>query len=186
MLNGAGLEGELRYEIWPECMMNVIYLSNIMSTKSSFKSPFEWLYGEKPKLHDNLKMFREVGVVTTKERIKAKLSNRGTTCMFVGYTEHHSRDVYRMLNLTTNSIINSRDIIWLNKTYKELKENKSTISNVEDDILELPTGVYKVKLTENATKETEDERNKSDKKVFRAIRKLENWFNPEATKAIED
>jgi hypothetical protein len=65
--------------------------------------------------------------------------------MFVGYTEHHSRDVYRMLNLTTNSIINTQDIIWLNKTYKEWKENKATLFNVEDDILELPTGVNKVK-----------------------------------------
>jgi hypothetical protein len=72
-------------------------------------------------------MFGEVGVVTTKERKQAKLSNRGTTCMFVGYTEHHSRDVYRMLNLTTNSIINSRDIIWLNKTYREWKDNKAKI-----------------------------------------------------------
>jgi hypothetical protein len=87
--------------------MNVAYLSNIMPTKSSFKSPFELLYGEKPILHNNLKIFGEVGVVTTKERIQAKLSNRGTTCMFVGYTGHHSRDVYRMLHLTTNSIINS-------------------------------------------------------------------------------
>jgi hypothetical protein len=94
--------------------------------------------------------------------------------MFVGYTEHHSRDVYRMLNLTTNSIINSRDIIWLNKTYKEWKQNKATIFSVEDDILELPTGVNKVKLIENATKETEDESNKSDKKGFRAMRKLES------------
>jgi hypothetical protein len=117
MLNGAGLEGELRDKIWAECVMNVNYLSNIMSTKLSFKSPFELLYGEKPILHDNLKMFVEVGVVTTKEKIQAKLSNRGTTCTFVGYTEYHSRDVYRMLNLTTNSIINSQDIIWLNKTY---------------------------------------------------------------------
>jgi hypothetical protein len=155
-------------------------------TKSSFKSPFEFLYGEKPKLHDNLKMFGEVGVITTKERIQAKLSNRGTTCMFVGYTEHHSRDIYRMLNLTTNSIINPRDIIWLNKTYKEWKENKATIFNVEDDILELPTGVDKVKLIENATKETKDENNKLDKKFFRAMRKLESWFNPEATKVVED
>jgi hypothetical protein len=92
--------------------------------------------------------------------------------MFVGYTEHHSRDVYRMLNLTTNSIINSRDIIWLHKTYKEWKQNKTTLLNVEDDILELPTGVNKVKLIENATKETEDESNKSDKKVFRVMSKV--------------
>jgi hypothetical protein len=68
--------------------------------------------------------------------------------MFVGYTDHHSRDVYRMLNLTTNSIINSQDIIWLNKTYREWKDNKATISNVDDDTIELPTGIDKIKLTE--------------------------------------
>jgi hypothetical protein len=112
MLNGAGLEGELRDKIWAESMMNVTHLSNIISTKLSFKSPFELFYGKKLILHNKLKMFGEVGVVTTKERMQAKLSNQGTTCMFVGCTEHHSRDVYRMLNLATNSIINSRDIIW--------------------------------------------------------------------------
>jgi hypothetical protein len=79
MLNGAGLEGELIDKIWAECVMNVTYLLNIMSTKSSFKSPFELLYDEKPKLHNNLKMFGEVRMVTTKEKIQAKLSNRGTT-----------------------------------------------------------------------------------------------------------
>jgi hypothetical protein len=105
--------------------------------------------------------------------------------MFVGYMQHHTRDVYRMLNLTTNSIINSRDIIWLNKTYREWKDNKATISNVEDDTIELLTGVDKVKLTENATKETDDESNKLDKNVFRAMRKLESWSNPEATKVVE-
>jgi hypothetical protein len=124
MLNGAGLEGELRDKIWVDCVMNVTYLSNIISTKLIYKSPFELFYGEKPILHNNLKMFGEVGVVTTKERIQAKLSNRRTTCMFIGYMKNHSRSVYRMLNLTINSIINSRDIIWLNKTYRELKDNK--------------------------------------------------------------
>jgi hypothetical protein len=41
MLNGADLGGELRDKIWAECVMNAIYLSNIISTKSSLKSPFE-------------------------------------------------------------------------------------------------------------------------------------------------
>jgi hypothetical protein len=49
---------------------------------------------EKPRLHDNLKIFGEVGVVTAKDKIQAKLTNRGTTCMLVVYTEHHSREVY--------------------------------------------------------------------------------------------
>jgi hypothetical protein len=121
--------------------MNFTYLSNIISTKSNLKSPFELFYSEKPTFYNNLKIFGEVGVVTTKDKIQAKLSNRVTTCMFVGYTEHHSRDVYRILNLTTNSIINSRDIIWLNKTYGEWKNNKTTISTAEDDTTELPTGI---------------------------------------------
>jgi hypothetical protein len=32
MLNGVGLEGELRDKIWAECVMNVTYLSNVIST----------------------------------------------------------------------------------------------------------------------------------------------------------
>jgi hypothetical protein len=75
--------------------------------------------------------------------------------MFDGYTGHHSRDVYRMLNLTTNSIINSHDIIWLNKTYREWKKNKTTNSTAGDDTIELPTGIDKIKLTTNTTKDTE-------------------------------
>jgi hypothetical protein len=102
MLNGDNLVGELRDKIWAEYVMNVTYSSRVILTKSILKSPFELLYGEKPSLYNNFKIFGEVGVVTTKDKIQAKLSNRGTTCMFVGYTDHHSRDVYIMLNLTTN------------------------------------------------------------------------------------
>jgi hypothetical protein len=157
ILNGADLEGELRDKIWVECVMNVTCLSNIILTKSNLKSPFEFLYGEEPTLHNHLKIFDEVGVVTTKDKIQAKLRNRGTTCMFVGYTEHHSRDVYRMLNLTTNSIINSREIICLNKTYGEWKNDKTTISTTEDDTIELLTGIDKRKLITNSTRDNEEQ-----------------------------
>jgi hypothetical protein len=111
MLNGAGLIGDLRNKIWAECAMTTTYLSNVVSMKSSFESPFELLFGTKRILHDKLKIFGEVGVVTTKEKIQAKLTNRRSPCIFDGYAENHSRDVYRMLNLETNSVINSRDII---------------------------------------------------------------------------
>jgi hypothetical protein len=138
--------------------------------------------------HDTIisKCLVKVGVVTSKDKMQVKLSNRGENHMFVGYTEHHSRDVYGMINLTTNSIINSQDIILLNNTYEEWKNNKTTISASEDDTIELLTGIDKRKLTTNATKDNEDEGNDSDKKVFRAMRKLESWFNPQATKAVED
>jgi hypothetical protein len=74
----------------------------------------------------------------------------------------------------------------LNKTYGEWKSNNTTISTVEDDTIELPTSIDKRKLTTNATKDTEDEVNELDKKVLRAMKKLESWFNPQATKVVED
>jgi hypothetical protein len=132
------------------------------------------LCGEKPTLHDNLKIFGEVGMITTKDKIQAKLSNRGTTFMLIGYTEHHSSDVYRMLNLSINSIINYRDIVWLNKTYGEWKNTKATISTTEDDTIELPTGIDKMKVTTNATKDTKDEGDELYKKDFREMRILES------------
>jgi hypothetical protein len=38
MLNGAGLEGELRDNIWAECVMNVTHLSNIISKNRVLKA----------------------------------------------------------------------------------------------------------------------------------------------------
>ena len=37
----------------------------------------------------------------------------------MGYAKDHAANVYRMLNLETNSIIITRDIKWLKKTYGE-------------------------------------------------------------------
>ena len=39
--------------------------------------------------------------------------------MCVGYSVHHTHDVYRMLNMDTEMIINSRDIIWLIEVHKD-------------------------------------------------------------------
>jgi hypothetical protein len=73
--------------------MTTTFLSNVLSTKSSFKSPFESLFGAKSILHDKLKIFGGVRVVTTKDNIQAKLPNLGTPCIFVSYAENNSKDV---------------------------------------------------------------------------------------------
>jgi hypothetical protein len=75
-----------------------------------------------------------------------------------------------------NPIINSQDIIWL----------KTTISTAKDDTIELPTDIDKRKFIANATKDAEEEVKDAYKKVFSAMRKLESWFNPQATNAVVD
>jgi hypothetical protein len=53
-------------------------------------------------------------MVTTKNKMQEKLSDKGTVCVFVGYAVNHADYVYRLLNSKTKSIIKSRDIVWSN------------------------------------------------------------------------
>jgi hypothetical protein len=64
--------------------------------------------------------------------------------------------------LTTNSIFNSHNIIWLGKTYTEWKNAKTTVSAVEEETIELLTGIDKIKITMKETNDTEDENDKLD------------------------
>ena len=39
--------------------------------------------------------------------------------MFLGYPDNHAGDVYYFLNLKTNKVILSKDVKWLNLSYKD-------------------------------------------------------------------
>ena len=77
-----------------------------------------------PKLPPSLQIIGAMGVVTNKSDIQEKLKNRGTTFMLMGSSIDHSNDVCRMLNLETKKIINSRDVVWLGKSYTNWLNNK--------------------------------------------------------------
>jgi hypothetical protein len=96
--------------------------------------PNQLLFGCKPTLPASLRSFGKIEVVTTKDKIRGKLKNRGITCMFVGYSVNHAHDVYRM-HIATEMIINSRDIIWLNQMHKDwiLKETNNQLNYDDDD-----------------------------------------------------
>jgi hypothetical protein len=63
------------------------------------------------------------------------LKNRGKPCIFVGYSVNHTSVVYRMLNLSTKSIIQSCEIIWLNEAYHDLIERKVSQNKENDDVI---------------------------------------------------
>jgi hypothetical protein len=64
-------------------------LSNITSLKGQDKCPYQLLFGRTPELPSSLRSFGKMGLVTNKSDFQGKLSNRGTTCMFVGYSVDH-------------------------------------------------------------------------------------------------
>lgn len=51
------------------------------------------------------------GVVKTKNKISAKLNNKGTVMMMVGYPDNHAGDSYIMFNDVTKRIVTTRDIV---------------------------------------------------------------------------
>jgi len=73
--------------------------------------------GKMPAYANHLKTWGEAGTVKTKNKMTTKIEDRGITCMFVGYAKQHSGDCYRMLNLNTMGIHETRDIIWLHRMF---------------------------------------------------------------------
>jgi hypothetical protein len=148
--------------------------------------PYQLLFGSKPRVPESLRSFGEVGVVTTKKDIQRKLTNRGTPCMFMGYSINHAHDFYRMLNIETKKIINSRDIFWMNKVYKDWKDQsdkkKSEVDD-EDDAVE-----PKIQAANKTQKEVQEEKffdEQKRAKVYRNLSQLERSFNPEAAMIVE-
>ena len=58
------------------------------------------------------------------KKMRSKLDDRGKTCMFVGYADDHTNNVYRFLNIHTRWIILSRDVRWLN-TFRNNTKRKA-------------------------------------------------------------
>jgi hypothetical protein len=109
--------------------------------------------------------------------------------MFIGYSVHHANDVYRMLNLDTKNIIQSRDIIWLNEAYRDWidgKVSQKKETDDEDDDVIANLKIQKVNDGHDNSRSTQDQNELKKKKVYRAMRLLENSFNPQASTMLQN
>ena len=124
MLIQAGLEPKHKGELMCEVISTATKLDNIMVRPERTKPPHTLFYGKDAKYAKNLRTLGEMAVVAIHEgkKMRSKLDDRGKTCMFVGYAEDHTKDVYRFLNIHTKRIILSRDIRWLNIIWKRYKD----------------------------------------------------------------
>ena len=140
------------------------------------------MFGNKSHCVNNLRLFGEMGVVTTKEKIQGKLKDRGTVCMFVGYPPSHACDVYRMLNMSTRHVIKSRDIKWLHKTYEDWCVKEDPESEKDDEIDDDDSILANTKAQETVE---QDKKKDKGSKVIREMKKLQGWFNPDASRVVE-
>ena len=116
MLIQAGIESKYNGEFWCEVISTATKLDNIMERPERTKPPHTLFYGEDANYSRRLRTFGEMAVIAIHEgkKMRSKLDDRAKTCMFVGYADDHTKDVYRFLNIHMRRIILSRDVRWLN------------------------------------------------------------------------
>ena len=110
MLIQAGIDSKGKGEFWCEVISTATKLDIIMVRPERTTPPPPTLfYGTDAKYMRYLRKFGEMAVIAIHEgkKMRSKLDDRGKTCMFVGYADDHSRDVYRFLNIHTKRKIMS-------------------------------------------------------------------------------
>ena len=109
---------------------------NIMASSRKPVPPHNKCFEKDAKYVRSLKTFGEMGVIRkTGQQHVGKLTNRGKTVMFVGYAKDHADDVYRMFDLQTRKVSQTRDVHWLGQLYGDYKgvTEKEVIRLNEDD-----------------------------------------------------
>jgi hypothetical protein len=101
LTTASQLPQKLRNDLCPHAALSVTSLENtIVDQKGS--TPYFILTGTNPNWAKNLRTFGEIGIVYTKPtKIRNKLENRGNPCIFVGYPDDHTGNVFMFYNPKT-------------------------------------------------------------------------------------
>jgi hypothetical protein len=98
------VESEMNVHTLPTSVQTLV-------TRVTKKSPQELIFGKVAHCAHNLRVFGEMGTLTTKKKVQGNLKDQATVFTFVRYPPNHACDVYRMLNLKTKHMIKSSDIV---------------------------------------------------------------------------
>ena len=106
MINAMLLNAELSFNLWGEALLAACHILNRIPLKKNKISPYELWKGRKP----NIGYFKVWGCLAyyKNNNPRTKMGPRGIKCAFVGYATNSK--AYRLLNLESNVIIESRDV----------------------------------------------------------------------------
>ena len=125
-MNAANVPMKERFRLFPKAANTVTKLDWLQGVRINdvTKTRVEWYGKAVPKFAKHLRTWGEAG--TVKSGKDGKLGDCGITMLMVGYANHHDGDVYRMLNLDTGRIMETRYVIWIFRMLYEISNSEMT------------------------------------------------------------
>ena len=119
MMHRANLPMMDRYHLAHEAFQCATQLDRltVVEVEGITKTCNEHFVGQNPMFAKHLRTWGEAGTVKIKTSMSPKLNNKGTHCMFIGYTYNHLGDCYKMYNVKTRRTCETHDIIWLKQMF---------------------------------------------------------------------
>eukprot|EP00977_Amphora_coffeiformis_P005907 scaffold1252_cov154-Amphora_coffeaeformis.AAC.1 len=141
MMSYANIPNDWKPIVAPKAFETASDLDGLVPVEVNGKvQPRDIHYNKRlPMFAYHLRTWGEAGVVKVKTSTSPKLSDRGVTCMFVGYAKDHAGDCYQMLNMETRRILETRDVAWLNRMYFDVPNDKDEEENNMPDVDDLVT-----------------------------------------------
>jgi hypothetical protein len=159
LMSAANIPMTVRYKVWVKAFDHVTALDGliVMNIDGKTATRYEHWNGELPKWVKHLKTWGEAGTVKIKTKMTPKLEDRGIQCMFVGHSMDHDGDCYEMWYPKTNSLYQSRDVIWLKRMHYRPAPEESGNRERSDEAME----IHSDEIQESKTDDDEKDKNVS-------------------------
>ena len=125
---------------WEDCVLTAIHLINRIPLKSlGNKSPYKMLFHSPPSYH-HLKCFGYLCFVSTLPHNRNKFAPRAKKCVFLSYP--YGIKGYKVLNLESNSVYISRDVIFYEHIFPYVTSSQPSTSYLDDFVFPHCTSNY--------------------------------------------
>ena len=123
MVNSMLLSSKLPFNLWGEALISACHIHNRIPSKITKTSPYELWNGRKPNL-SYIRVWGCLAFYRVPDPKRTKLGPRAKKSVFVGYAENSK--AYRLLDLESNVIMESRDVQFLENKTRDDSTNEST------------------------------------------------------------
>lgn len=157
------IDAEMPNKYWGEAVVTANYLQNRLPTKATERTPYELWFTKKPNVN-LLRIFGCTAFAHIPKEQRRKLDVKAKELRFVGYAENSK--AYRLLHVTTDRIIISRDVIFI-----EDIEDGFEITKDEDEV---QVSLHKAPLKEIKEEPTVEEPANSEELTEKPKEKIQD------------